>query len=82
MKKVQQHIVVLQAGFVFIGVWHPATKTTPAYITDAANIRKWGTTAGLGEIALHGPTKDTVLDPCGTVVLDSPQALLFTIPCQ
>ena len=78
----KKHIVVLQAGFVFVGVWHPATKTTPAHITDASNIRKWGTTAGLGEIALNGPTEDTMLDPCGTVVLDNPQALLFTIPCQ
>ena len=78
----KKHIVVLQAGFVFMGEWHPATKTQPAYITNAFNIRKWGTTAGLGEIALNGPTKDTVLDPCGTVVLDNPQALLFTIPCQ
>ena len=78
----KKHIVVLQAGFVFMGEWHPATKTRPAHITDAVNIRKWGTTAGLGEIALNGPTKDTVLDPCGTVVLNNPQALLFTIPCQ
>lgn len=80
--KVNQHIVVLQAGFVFMGEWHPATETTPAHIINASNIRTWGTTAGLGEIALHGPTKNTVMDPCGTVVLDNPQALLFTIPCQ
>lgn len=80
--KTNRHIVVLQAGFVFIGEWHPATDTKPAHILDVACVRKWGTTAGLGEIALNGPTEETVLDPCGTVILDNPAALLFTIPCQ
>jgi hypothetical protein len=85
MLKVINHnkrIVVLQAGWVFIGNYHAATDTKPAYITDAYNIRKWGTTTGLGEIALNGPTKDTVLDPCGIVLLDTPANVLFTIPCE
>lgn len=38
-------------------------------LRDAAVIRIWGTTAGLGEIALNGPTKNTILDACGTLTL-------------
>ena len=75
-------IVVLQAGWVFIGVLHPAKDGKHAFLTEASNIRKWGTTAGLGQIALTGPTENTVLDPCGIVVLDAPQNVLFTIPCS
>ena len=77
----QKRIVVLTNGWVFMGNYFPATKTKPAYIEEAMNIRQWGTTAGLGEIALKGPTPSTVLDPCGVIVLDTPQAVLFTIPC-
>lgn len=86
MKKVNttndKRIVVLQAGWVFIGQYHAATAATPAYLTDAHNIRVWGTTAGLGEIAMKGPTKETVLDPVGIVLLDTPTNILFTIPCD
>lgn len=31
-------------------------------IPRACTVRNWGTTKGLGEIAAHGPTKDTILD--------------------
>ena len=36
-------------------------------LTDAKNVRTWGTTKGLGELAQSGPTNNTVLDPAGTV---------------
>jgi len=45
-------------------------------LTNASVIRRWGTTRGLGEIALNGPTKDTVLDPCGAVVVPAHQVLM------
>ena len=77
-----KRIVVLQAGWVFIGQYHAATATKPAYLTDANNIRVWGTTAGLGEIAMKGPTSSTILDPVGIVLLDTPTSILFTIPCE
>lgn len=82
MSKKDKRIVVLQAGWVFIGIYNPAVGDKPAHLTDAKNIRKWGTTAGLGEIALRGPTKETVFDPCGIVIIDNPRAVLFTIKCD
>lgn len=77
-----KRIVVLQAGWVFMGEYHPSLDGRPAYLTECVNVRKWGTTAGLGELALRGPTKDTALDPCTMLVLDNPQAVLFTIKCD
>lgn len=81
MSKHDKRIVVLTNGWVFMGLYHEAAGKAPAFLTEAQNICVWGTTAGLGEIALNGPTKNTVLDPCGMLVLDNPQAVLFTIPC-
>jgi hypothetical protein len=58
-------IVVVDRGFVYVG------KTTWdgdfAIIEEARNIRYWGTTKGLGELALSGPTDKTKLDMVGTV---------------
>ncbi len=75
-------IVVVQSGWVLIGEYFPATPEKRAHMTDASVIRRWGTTAGLGQIALTGPTAETVLDPCGVVVFDNPEAILFVIQCS
>ena len=63
-----KEIVVATAGWVFIGDVEEVGETL--HVTNASCIRRWGTTAGLGEIALTGPTATTVLDYCGTVKLD------------
>lgn len=62
-----QVIVIAQAGWVFIGT--PVTPSSTAFyaLDEAAVIRRWGTTAGLGEIALKGPLKGTIIDPAGHV---------------
>ena len=57
-------IVVADRGFVYVGcVKQDADFVT---LTNARNIRVWGTTAGLGEL-VSGPTKSTKLDLVGTV---------------
>ena len=35
------------------------------YLKNASVIRRWGTTDGLGELALKGKTENTKLDKCG-----------------
>ncbi len=57
-------IVVLDRGFVYAG--QVTIDGDWCVITNARNIRRWGTTRGLGEL-VDGPLKDTVLDPVGTV---------------
>ena len=53
-------IVILQRGWVMVGIF--SKNGTQCRLDNAAVIRKWGTTKGLGEIADGGPTKDTILD--------------------
>ncbi len=58
-------IVVLDRGWIVVGrVFRDGDWTR---IEDAAVIRNWGTSRGLGEIAEGGPTSKTVLDKCPTV---------------
>lgn len=60
-------IVVLQRGWVFVGRYSLDPQTQIVTLTDARNIRIWGTTKGLGELAESGPTSKTKLDPAGVV---------------
>lgn len=57
-------IVILQRGHVMVGRW--STDGDMCSLDDAAVIRRWGTTKGLGQLD-GGPTAETVLDPCGHV---------------
>lgn len=61
----ERKIVVLQRGWVMVGQY--SKDGDQCRLDDASTIRIWGTTKGLGELALNGPTSKTVLDPCGTV---------------
>lgn len=62
MKKV---ILIAQRGWVFIGdLTQAGTKNK---LTNASCIRRWGTTKGLGQLALDGPQSGTSLDPVGEI---------------
>ena len=58
-------IVNLPAGWVFVGIWDQRDGYT--LLKNASCIRRWGTKAGLGELALKGPRNETILEPCGTL---------------
>lgn len=72
-------IVVVESGWVFLADGVEEVGDT-LRLTGAASIRVWGTEAGLGQIALHGPTKKTILDPCGSPIVPMGK-VLFTLPC-
>lgn len=58
-------IVVMQSGFVYVGlVTYDKEFVT---ITEARNLRTWGTNSGLGELR-NGPLPDTKADESGRVV--------------
>ena len=57
-------IVVLDRGFVYVG--RVSYEDDFLILNNARNIRKWGTTKGLGEL-VNGPLSDTVTDAVGTV---------------
>jgi len=68
------HIVVVDNGFVYVGdcFWDGDFLR----IEQAENIRRWGTTKGLGEL-INGPLKDTQHDPAGTVLVPKYRVTLF-----
>ena len=57
-------IVVVDRGFVYVGRLQLSTNFI--LLTDARNIRVWGTTNGLGGL-VSGPTAKTKLDLVGIV---------------
>ena len=61
----EMRIIVADRGWVFVGdcVDNEDGSVT---IYNAQNIRRWGTTRGLGEL-INGPTQNTKYDPYGTV---------------
>lgn len=59
-------IVVLDRGFVYIG--HTSDDGRYVRIRNAHCIRRWGTTAGLGQLAREGKQSDTKLDAAGDVL--------------
>ena len=54
-------IVILQRGWVKVGRFYQ--DGVNCRLENCATIRSWGTTKGLGEIAIGGPTSKTILDP-------------------
>ena len=74
-------IVIVQAGWVFIGQYFYDADLKCVRLTDASCIRVWGTTAGLGQLALKGKQKETVLDYAG--VVDVPLgSVVATLMCD
>lgn len=59
-------IVILQRGWVMVGRFFRTGNDCK--LSNASVIRAWGTTKGLGEIAMNGPTSNTKLDKCGGIV--------------
>jgi len=71
-------IVVITSGWVVLG--EVVKSDTVTRIEDASVIRVWGTTAGIGEIAIKGPTPATVLDYAGVVEVKD-HAVIMVIDC-
>ena len=73
-------IVILQRGWVMVGKLE--RNGSDCTLHNASNIRRWGTTKGLGEIAVGGPTKDTVLDKCYGEVQFDYLTIIASISCK
>lgn len=72
-------IVILPNGFVVFGVF--TCEDDLVTIERSSIIRRWGTVKGMGEIAINGPGKETVLDFLGTSHTYK-KAIIFTITCN
>lgn len=74
-----KQIAILDRGFVYVGNVEVAGDWL--VISDAQNVRRWGTTKGLGELAAKGPQARTELDPAGTVRAPL-RAVIGLIACE
>ena len=74
-----QVIMVADRGWVFVGDEKPGTTPNTVRLENAAVIRVWGTTRGLGELCLTGATPNTILDPIGVIEFER-HAVLFRSP--
>jgi hypothetical protein len=75
----QIQIAVIDSGWVMVG--RLKLNASVATLENASVIRVWGTSKGLGQIALDGPTAETKLDKIGTVQVERSQ-LKFLIECD
>lgn len=53
-------IVILQRGWIVIGNYYQ--KDSKCWIENGYVIRQWGTSEGLGQLAIEGKQENTVLD--------------------
>jgi len=74
MKKLGKQVVVIDKGFVHVG--DCSIQDGLLCIDNCKNIRVWGTERGLGQLA-GGPTKNTVCDVCGTVLVPISRVVFF-----
>lgn len=79
MKIEGKQIVILDRGFVYVG--DVSVDDDLVTIAAAQNVRRWGTTQGLGELAAKGPLKATALDPAGLVRAPM-RAVIAFIACE
>lgn len=73
-----QNIVVLDRGFVYVG--NVTEEGEYLRVTNAKNIRFWGTKKGLGELR-EGPLSETKLDEVGEILAPK-RALIHLVPCK
>lgn len=72
-------IVIGQRGWVWVGRY--TATTDEVVLTDAAVIRIWGTSKGIGELVSGPVAGKTMLDKCGTVRLH-PLAVIASVECD
>ena len=74
-------IVVLDRGFVYVGNISFSEDHQFLTVTNCRNIRVWGTTKGLGELAQNGPNSKTVLDFVGEILVPV-RAVIHILTCK
>jgi len=73
-KDLGKQIVVVDNGFVHVG--DCSMNDGLLCIDNCKNIRKYGTTSGIGQL-VSGPAKDTVADEMGTVLVPIARVVFF-----
>lgn len=75
-----RQIVAVDNGFVFVGQTIVNEDWVEMY--DSANVRRYGTTKGLPQLASEGPQKETQLDPIAGLLKFPLGRLVFFMQCD
>jgi len=73
------NIVVLLNGWIYVGKLEK--NGNEFTLSNCANIRKWGTTGGLGQIAKDGPTDNTIMDKSEPITFNEVN-MIHSIKCN
>ena len=73
-KDLGKQIVVLDGGFVYVGDCEIVGDMLQ--VSRCKNLRRWGTTKGLGELCA-GPLKNTQADDCGVLLVPFKRVIFF-----
>ena len=65
MSNGKRQIVILQRGWIVVG--DVTREGNDVVVSNSSVIRRWGTKNGIGQLALAGPTPETILDPLGRI---------------
>ncbi len=80
MESLGKHIVILQRGWVVVG---DLFKTESKYhINNGSVIRLWGTSEGLGQLAISGPLSGTRLDKVTDGTWFHELTIVGAMPCS
>ena len=75
-----KHVVILQRGWIVVG---DLFKSNSKYwIDNGSVIRSWGTSEGLGELAIKGPLSGTKLDKLTDGTWFHELTIVGAIPCS
>ena len=74
-------IFVCERGFVIVGRI-ASEDTLTITLNDVAVVRRWGTTRGLGQLAMEGPLLETILEPEPDGTTQGRMSVYRQIPCD
>jgi hypothetical protein len=80
------YIAVLDRGWIFVGHRENSPKDSEGVandwrLTNCYCIRRWGTTKGLGEIAIDGPLEESILDKSNDLFIND-KSVIFWMVCD
>lgn len=78
-------IFCLERGFTIVGKVEEDTNGVDFLfltLTKASIVRRWGTSKGLGQLAVEGKQRETVLDPLTTGTKINRSRIIFGLPCN
>ncbi len=73
-------IVAVDNGFVFVGQTVVNGEWVEMY--ESSNVRRYGTTKGLPQLAAEGPLRETQLDPIAGLLKFPLARLVFVMECN